>query len=169
MPNIKPTSSQERLVHLDALRGIALLGVLLVNLLTFFRVSLFTQIVAGHTHPGRANALVDEGVTVLLEFKAFTLFSLLFGVGMGIQADRLPGRFLLRRFLVLLGIGFCHLVLVSNVDILCLYALCGLLLLPLVKLPTPPQRSPAWACVGPMKKGRGRLRAWFCPCANCAP
>ena len=109
---------------------------LLVNLLTFFRISLFTQIVAPHTPPGRANYAVEILLAALLEFKAFTVFSLLFGVGMGIQAGRLPARFLVRRFLVLLLFGVCHMTLLSNVDILCLYAVCGLLLLPLTRLPS---------------------------------
>ena len=71
-----PTPSEKRLLPLDALRGIALLGVLLVNLLTFFRVSLLTHLVTPHTHPGTANYLVDLLLEVLLEFKAFTIFSL---------------------------------------------------------------------------------------------
>jgi uncharacterized protein len=44
-------------------------------------------------------------------------------------------RFLLRRFLILLIFGLCHLLLISNVDILTLYAVCGLVLVPLLRLP----------------------------------
>ena len=78
----------ERLVALDALRGAALFGVLLVNLEVGFRVSLFQQMLTPHTHAGRLNYVTDLVVVGVFEFKAFTLFSLLFGVGVGIQTER---------------------------------------------------------------------------------
>src|SRR6266513_348502 len=84
----QPLAQTERYAALDVIRGISLFGVLLVNLLTLFRVSLFQHILTFHTHPGWANHLVDELVSGLVEFKAFTLFSLMFGVGVAIQAER---------------------------------------------------------------------------------
>jgi uncharacterized protein len=109
--------------------------------LYFFRVSLFEYILVFHTHSGWANRAVDVLVAVLLEFKAFDLFSLTFGIGVAIQAERAKLRgiavagFLGRRFLILLAFGACHLLLVSNVDILTLYAVCGLMMIPLLRLP----------------------------------
>src|SRR2546422_7953460 len=38
---------------LDILRGLALFGVVVVNALTLFRVSLFEHMLSFHTHPGR--------------------------------------------------------------------------------------------------------------------
>ncbi|HZS08029.1 MAG TPA: DUF418 domain-containing protein [Blastocatellia bacterium] len=140
-PPWAPVSSGERYGDLDVLRGVALLGVLLVNLLTLFRVSLFEHILNFHTHPGLANRAVDILAAWLLEFKAFTLFSFLFGVGVCIQAERArshtvsASRFLARRFAILLAIGLFHMFLIWNGDILTLYAVCGLLLLPLVGRP----------------------------------
>ncbi len=138
----QPATAAERYQTLDVLRGAALFGVLLVNLLTLFRVSLFAHILTFHTHPGRANHLVDVLVAGLLEFKAFAIFSFLFGVGVAIQAERAAprgvnaARFLIRRFLVLLLLGLCHVVLIWNGDILVLYAVCGLLLVPFLRLPS---------------------------------
>src|SRR4051812_8250292 len=132
---LQPVTREERYLSLDALRGFALFGVLLVNDLEFFRVSLFERLVVFHTHPGLANNLVDVLVAGGLEFKAFTLFSFLFGVGIGVQTERLAARgagrsaFLARRFAVLFGIGLTHMFLISNVDILCLYAVCGMILI----------------------------------------
>lgn len=137
----RPAERAERLKAIDVLRGIALFGVLMVNLETLFRVSLFQHILEFHTHPGVANRVADLLVSGVLEFKAFTLFCVLFGVGVAIQAERAAARgvnvplFLARRFLVLLVFGLCHLFLVWNGDILALYAVCGLLLTPLLKLP----------------------------------
>jgi uncharacterized protein len=136
-----PLAPSDRLLYLDVLRGIALFGVLMVNLLTDFRVSLFEHLLTFHTHPGWADHCVDILVAGLLESKAITLFSFLFGVGVCIQADRAAARgvnvalFLLRRFLSLLLLGLPHMLLIWNGDILCLYALCGLLLIPLAKAP----------------------------------
>jgi len=76
-----------------------------------------------------------------VEFKSFDLFALTFGIGVAVQWERAKARsagveiFLARRFLILLAFGACHMVLVSNVDILMLYALCGLCLIPLLRLP----------------------------------
>jgi len=45
--------------------------------------------------------------------------------------------FLARRFAILLAFGVAHMTLVSNVDILTLYAVCGFVLIPLLRLPAP--------------------------------
>lgn len=139
---MKPISSDERNISLDALRGAALFGVLIVNLLVGFRVSLFQSILTFHTHPGWVNHAVDIVVAGVFEFKAFTLFSFLFGVGAGVQGQRAAAHqanassFFVRRFMVLLAIGLCHMLLIWNGDILTLYAVCGLLLIPFAGLPT---------------------------------
>jgi uncharacterized protein len=137
----QPTSADERYVTLDVLRGLALFGVLLINLETLFRVSLFEHILHFHTDPGTWNHLVDVLLAGLLETKAVSLFSLLFGIGSAIQAERAAARgvnvtrFLIRRWLVLLALGLCHLLLIWNGDILVLYAVCGLLIVPFLRLP----------------------------------
>src|SRR5689334_523721 len=120
----RPVEFSERYAALDLIRGVALFGVLIVNLLYFFRVSLFTRILTAHTEPGWANHAVDEFVTRFVEFKAFDLFSLCFGISAALQAERARKRgvpverFLARRFLVLLLFGAIHMTLISNVDIL---------------------------------------------------
>lgn len=140
--SMQPVAAAERHAWLDALRGAALLGVLLVNLWVGFRVSLFQQILSLHTHAGWANHATDIVLAWVFEFKAFTLFSFLFGMGVGLQAERAAtqrhgaARFLARRFMVLLVIGLCHMLLIWNGDILTLYAVCGLLLIPFLALPS---------------------------------
>lgn len=137
---MQPVAAAERYVALDVLRGAALLGVLLVNLQSGFRGSLFAHILTFHTHPGWANRATDILLAWVFEFKAFTLFSFLFGVGVGVQVERAAkrqlsaARFLARRFAVLMIIGLCHMLLIWNGDILTLYAVCGLLLIPFVAI-----------------------------------
>jgi uncharacterized protein len=137
----RPTAPDERYVTLDILRGLALFGVLLINVHTLFRVSLFEHILHFHTEPGTWNHVVDVLLAGLLETKAVSLFSVMFGIGSAIQAERAAARgvnvtrFLVRRYLVLLALGLCHLWLIWNGDILALYAVCGLLILPFMRLP----------------------------------
>jgi uncharacterized protein len=139
----QPATPAERYRTIDILRGLALFGVLMVNLLTVFRVPLLEHILRPHTDPGRANHLVDLLVAGALEFKALTIFSFLFGVGIAIQVERAASRkvsarsFLVRRMAWLFILGTAHLFLVWNGDILALYAVCGLLLLPFLRLPWP--------------------------------
>jgi uncharacterized protein len=136
----QPVAQTERYAALDVIRGVALLGVLLVNLLDDFRVPLAEHILTFHTHPDWKDRAVDVLVAALLEFKAFALFTLLFGVGLAVFAERAAvhrvqiARFLARRLLVLLAIGLCHMLLIWNGDILSLYSVCGLLLVPLLRL-----------------------------------
>src|SRR5260370_33322245 len=139
----QPVTRAERYPALDVIRGISLFGVLLVNLITGFRVSLAEHILTFHTDPGSLNRAVDSLIAGLVEFKAFTLFSFLFGVGVAVQTERAgqrgisPARHLLRRLLVLLPLALCHLLLIFNGDILTLYAICALLLIAVLRLPTP--------------------------------
>ena len=131
-------SPDHRLASIDALRGIALFGVLVVNLVTEFRVSIFEQFLGTRSARG-TDRLVELFVSWVLESKAFCLFALLFGVGLAIQFDRLsrhgsPLYWLVRRLVVLLAFGLVHLLLIWNGDILTEYALAGLLALPMLLL-----------------------------------
>src|SRR5262245_61712930 len=63
-----PVASQERYVSLDILRGLALLGVLLVNLESDFRVPLAQHILVFHTDHSGLDCAADIAVAGLLEF-----------------------------------------------------------------------------------------------------
>lgn len=99
-----------------------------------------------------AGRIIEWLMTRFVEFKAFTLFSFLFGAGIAIQAERAGGPlrthlFLLRRFGVLLLIGLCHLFFIWNGDILTLYAVCGILLIPFTRSPAPLAAALGWFLV----------------------
>jgi uncharacterized protein len=126
------------------LRALALFGVLMANLMGVFRVSIFKQLyeVSSDTVSTLPASLLDHWaqsfVEFGLEFKAISLFSLLFGFGMAMQFQALRRHFstqatltlLLRRLLILGVFGVLHLVFIWNGDILSEYALVGLLVLP---------------------------------------
>ena len=127
--------SVDRIDPIDALRGLALLGVLIVNLDTEFRVTFYEQFSLYYTTA--ADKLIRAVIGFLVEFKAITIFSMLFGVGLAIQAETLVRRgsvmrLLVRRLLVLLAFGLVHLLLIWNGDILTEYAIAGLVALPFI-------------------------------------
>jgi len=127
-----PVTAADRVEALDVLRGAALFGVLTVNVVSIFRVSLFEQFLHG-PEDGWARA-----VSLGLEFKAVTLFSLLFGMGLAAQHERVEGfgRYIGRRLAFLLIVGVVHLFLIWNGDILTLYSLCGFVAAPLMRAST---------------------------------
>ena len=134
-------SPEERLESIDVLRGIALFGVLVVNLIGEFRVSIFQQFLPMNGPTSMPDRMVETFISMVLEMKAFALFSFLFGVGLAVQFERLSIRgrayyWLSRRLLVLLVFGLLHLLFIWNGDILTEYAIAGMLVLPFLMAPT---------------------------------
>ena len=124
----------------------ALFGVLAMNIVTIFRVSIFAQFLPNAEPAMPLDRAVAAVLTVAVDFKALALFSLLFGVGLAVQFERLAGNprrmiLLVRRLAVLLAIGLAHLYLIWNGDILVEYALAGFVVLPFLG-------GPRWLMVG---------------------
>jgi uncharacterized protein len=139
--SVAPVDPTRRIDAIDVLRGIALFGVLMVNLVTEFRVSIFEQFLPPGGSTQAIDSFVQWFVSVFLESKAFALFSLLFGVGLAIQFEHLAvsgsrARLLVRRLVVLLAFGLVHFVFIWNGDILTEYALVGLVALPFLYSPS---------------------------------
>jgi uncharacterized protein len=131
----RPIGAEERIDAIDVLRGIALLGVLAINVVTEFRVSIFEQFLARKPPASPLDDAIETILTQAVELKALALFSLLFGAGLAIQFERLANSerrtmLLVRRLIVLLAFGIIHLCLIWNGDILTEYALAGLIVLP---------------------------------------
>ena len=135
-----PLNPGERLLHLDAIRGCALLGVLLMNVHYHFRGPAMLYVLDAHPSPGLVDALVDDLLRFFVEGKAMTLFCMLFAVGLAIQLERYEARggkrfwaFAWRRMGALFAIGLLHVVLLWEGDILAVYALAGVLLFPFLR------------------------------------
>lgn len=129
---IEPT--RERITILDALRGLAIFGILFANLEDWSGwFSLSDQQAAALSGP-RAAEIYDFLQAMLVEGKFYTIFSFLFGLGFALQLSRLEKRganglaIFRRRLAILLAIGVLHMVLIWNGDILALYAALGFLL-----------------------------------------
>jgi uncharacterized protein len=134
IPAFQPIAPDERIATLDVLRGLALLGILLMNMEGFVGpLDLSTTGIDPHWQG--VDRWADAFVYVFVQGKFFTLFSLLFGAGFAVMAQRAEaaGRdftgFYLRRSLGLLGIGLAHALLLWSGDILVAYALLSFLLL----------------------------------------
>jgi uncharacterized protein len=136
-PSAVPPGS--RIDAIDAVRGAARFGVVVVNVLTAFRISIFEQFLPGPPVSPGFDGAIEKLVAFAFEEKFFSLFSLLFGVGLAIQFERFarggrPYYLLTRRLLALLAFGLVHLLLIWNGDVLTHYALAGLIVLPLLRL-----------------------------------
>src|SRR5476649_864925 len=130
-----PIAPSDRIAAIDMVRGIALFGVMAINVATVFRVSIFERFLpVGGDGTGLDRALYSI-LMAGIDLKAFALFSLLFGLGLAIQYDHLsadPRRtvLLVRRLAFLMFIGAAHLILIWNGDILFEYAIAAFVVLP---------------------------------------
>ena len=131
-PIAAPVPEAQRLKLIDALRGVALLGILLMNIPGFSMPNYFSE--AFRNDPTNVNFWVNAVITVFFEGKMRALFGMVFGAGVLLfltkkeQLGRpVAGLFYRRMFwLVLFGLIHAHLVLWIG-DILYLYGVCGML------------------------------------------
>ncbi|MEM8708802.1 MAG: DUF418 domain-containing protein [Actinomycetota bacterium] len=133
-----PIARSERITNLDTVRGIATLGILVMNAVSF---GLPQPAYFNLDFAGSDNALdwiVGVLGEVFVDQKTMAMFSMLFGAGIVVFADRAAAKgrranwLSLWRNLLLLGIGFIHAAFWSG-DILQLYAICAPVLLLLRK------------------------------------
>ncbi len=131
-----PVPENERISAIDAVRGFALLGILLMNIIAFaMHAAAYDDptVIGGSTGP---NLIVWAVLHVLAEGKMRCLFSLVFGTSMILLTSRLEasGRpaadIYYRRTIWLLLFGIADAYLLWLGDILYPYALCGFLLYP---------------------------------------
>ncbi|MES3161428.1 MAG: DUF418 domain-containing protein [Halorubrum sp.] len=129
-----PTPPSERIVSLDVLRGVAVLGIFLINVRVF---SMPEQTLLNPTIYGEftgANYYVWLVGHVFAEGKFITLFSALFGAGivLFIESKERKGQPAMplhyRRTAWLIAIGMAHAYLLWYGDILVAYGFCALVL-----------------------------------------
>ncbi len=131
--SLAPVPEHDRFQSLDVLRGVAVLGILAMNIRIFAmpRASYFNPLAYGDY--GGLDQLWFWLTSVFADQKFMTLFSLMYGAGMALISERAvakgrPDRgLLLRRNAWLLVLGLMHAYLIWYGDILVAYALCGLI------------------------------------------
>jgi len=134
---LAPVARQERIAAMDVLRGLAVLGIFLINMPLYVAPSAgFFDWEKNALWSGTADRLATLFIYIFAQGKFYTLFSFLFGLGFGVQmlraAERHSPNFLAtyrRRLFVLLAIGVLHFTLIWWGDVLHVYALLGFLLI----------------------------------------
>ena len=128
MSDPSPTvhATQSRFTLLDAVRGIALLGVLLANIQWHSYFGYLTAAEQAALPVAWANDALSFLMMMLVDGKFYTIFSLLFGIGFSlIIVKPNGGKIIYRRLFILLMIGVIHSLVIWEGDILMLYALLG--------------------------------------------
>ena len=132
---LTPLGAGERIELIDAVRGFALYGVLLANLIWLSQEGAVVPAQVAALPTAAIDRLVKYGVEFFIDWKFYTLFSFLFGLGFSVQLVRGERRGVAvlpvygRRLGILLGIGLAHAYLVWYGDILHHYALLGFFLI----------------------------------------
>ena len=133
---IGPTSQQERIEALDVLRGLALLGILTMNMGGFSMPSAAYMDPTAWGEFSGLNLGVWVTTHLFADLKFMAIFSILFGAGLVLMSDRRSARgektagLHLRRMFWLLVFGLLHAHLLWSGDVLVWYALCGAVLFP---------------------------------------
>jgi uncharacterized protein len=132
LPAAAPVSDSERLKLIDALRGVALLGILLMNIPGFSMPEYHSE--SFKSDPQNVNFWVSAVISVGFEGKMRALFGMIFGAGVLLftskkeQAGKSVTGLFYRRmvWLILFGLIHAHLILWIG-DILYLYGFCGMI------------------------------------------
>ena len=133
---VQPTLQNERKGSLDFLRGIAILGILFINIENFAYPDPWSPYKFGFS--SEIDHSVRFWVYFLTQGKFYTMFALLFGTGFYIFLERMESKKLgikgmdiySRRLLWLFVIGVIHAYFIWDGDVLYHYAICGFLLFP---------------------------------------
>jgi uncharacterized protein len=133
-----PLPAGERIEALDVLRGVALLGIFIMNMPTFAH-SIFAPPPA---QDGSAAGMVVALRELLVAGKFNLMFGMVFGIGFTLQLRRLEvadadraSTLYVRRLTVLLAIGLVHAALLWMGDVLVAYSVLGFLLLAMRRVP----------------------------------
>ncbi len=124
-----PVVSGDRITTLDAVRGVAVLGILTMNVVSYGLPDSYFNLDSVGTDTGLDWFIGGVG-EIFFDQKFMGLFSLLFGAGIVLFADRAarrfsrPGWFSLWRNGLLLLIGIVHMLFWEG-DVLILYAVCA--------------------------------------------
>jgi uncharacterized protein len=137
---LTPVSAGERIACVDVLRGVAVLGILVINIWSFAlpgAVLFNPPLAGGFSGWDFAAWLVAH---LFFQQKMVSIFSMLFGAGLVLLTERADTRgqslvgIYYRRVLWLLAFGLAHAYLLWEGDILYTYAVCGLVLYPFRRL-----------------------------------
>jgi len=85
---LSPTALTGRIEHLDILRGLAIFGILLVNMMYYAHPIIYYQIIGELPWENLLDRVTGYALFLLAEGKFITMLAMLFGIGMVIQMER---------------------------------------------------------------------------------
>lgn len=141
--NLQPVSTKNRIASIDILRGVSLLGILLVNIIAFY-VPMPHVYDLEQWFTSVKDTILYQYIEIYVQSSFYPLFSILFGYGVAMQYKKATALqkpfypFITKRMIVLFIIGILHAVLIWWGDILATYAFCGLFLIMFIRL------NPKW-------------------------
>ena len=129
---LQPVSEQARFESLDLIRGIAVLGILIMNINTFSNVFAYYMNPYIYGEPSQVDLITWHLTHIFADQKFYTIFSMLFGAGIMLMVDRAKtkgvnaGGVHYRRMGWLVLFGLVHGYVIWFGDILTTYAVTGL-------------------------------------------
>lgn len=135
---LEPVALDERVESIDLMRGFALFGILLVNMLAFH--SPFSYIDPYTWFDSAGDQTAYAFIDIFIQASFYPLFAMLFGYGLGMQFLRAEARkrpfapVAVKRLIILLVFGILHAFLIWFGDILITYAIMGFLLIGMMRL-----------------------------------
>ncbi|HKX92964.1 MAG TPA: DUF418 domain-containing protein [Sphingomicrobium sp.] len=132
MATLPSTEQSSRIVTLDIIRGVAVMGIFSVNVIAFAMVEAAYFNPSAYGGATGADLIVWVANMLVVDGKMRTLFSMLFGASMLLVIERAEAagesgwNVHFRRMIVLLGFGLVHYYFIWFGDILTLYAVAGL-------------------------------------------
>lgn len=130
-----PQKPKERIEVLDAIRGFALLGILMVNMPLMYEPISKIMLGGSGDNSNLSDIFSESFIKFFFEGKFFLIFSMLFGYGFFIflqktaESNSSVLSLYRRRLFILLLFGIAHIVLLWGGDVLFVYAIFGFLLL----------------------------------------
>ncbi len=132
MSTIPTEAAGNRFVTLDLIRGIAVMGILSVNIIDFSMIQAAYLNPQAYRDASTGDLILWSANMLLVDGKFRSLFSMLFGASMLLVIDRAEAAgewglgVHLRRMAALLLLGLAHAILIWRGDILSLYATSGI-------------------------------------------
>lgn len=131
MSTLQAVKPKERIESLDLLRGFAILGILIMNIISFSNIGIgYLNPTVGAGIEGY-NAWVYGFSHLFADMRFMSTFSILFGAGVVLFAENAKrkqknvAKYHYRRMFLLLIAGMMHAYLIWMGDILVAYAICG--------------------------------------------
>ena len=136
---LTPTTLGNRIEALDLLRGVALLGIFIANMLLFHSPYLYLDPYTWFSTP--SDMATFKWIDIFVEASFYPIFAMLFGYGLNMQYEKSLANgtsfapVMARRLGILLAFGLLHGIFIWSGDVLFTYALMGFIMIAFVRVP----------------------------------